>query len=471
MAAHARAAAAAASALLLLLLAAGPASAAPAWDGDLTGAEREPTGAGRKLRQFGCLSKPLIIAHGAVAPTDIRPLLDEAPPLPKIPVTSAQDVQLVSLVDAASCIRTAPRAFGAIVVWDDGSIPDLSAMGALRSVSGPLVLFGVGGNSSVASLDGLANLESAGGLTLAHMNRVRDLSGLGRLSVLAEDMVIWDNNNLTSLCGLGPVAELYSRLWVDTNPLLTDLTGLDSLSTVFFDVVIRGNPLLRTLDGLGALRTVGGEVALINNFNLTSTAGLKSLASIGISLAVLGHPVLEDLAGFSRLGAVPGDLVIYETSLQSLGELARVTSVGLSCVIGINPDLESLEGLASLQSVGGQLSISYNDRLTDLRGLGSLQAVGRDLFVRKNANLTSLSDLGASLRSVGAALMGDLVISDNPNLVDLAGLGAPGGALSEVAGAVVVERNGAGLPQAQTAALAAAARPRELTAALPVGGS
>jgi hypothetical protein len=85
-------------------------------------------------------------------------------PTPLLPpqVTSAKQVELASLIDAASCIRTAPRVTGALVIWDDGTIPDLSALGNLKTVSGPLVLFGVNGNSSIASLAGLEKLEVSG---------------------------------------------------------------------------------------------------------------------------------------------------------------------------------------------------------------------------------------------------------------------------------------------------------------------
>jgi hypothetical protein len=50
----------------------------------------------------------------------------------------------------------------------------------------------------------------------------------------------------------------------------------------------------------------------------------------------MGHPKLEDLDGFSRIAAIPGDLVIYETSLESLGALSNIRSVGLNCVVRIS---------------------------------------------------------------------------------------------------------------------------------------
>jgi len=100
------------------------------------------------------------------------------------------------------------------------------------------------------------------------------------------------------------------------------------------------------------------------------------------------------------------------------------------------------------------------------KGLGNLERIGLDARITNNPNLTTLLDLPRSLRSIGAALVGDLVITDNPSLTNLGGLGAPGGALSEVVGEVVVARNGAGLAGGDMAALQGLGRAREVTVEL-----
>jgi hypothetical protein len=100
---------------------------------------------------------------------------------------------------------------------------------------------------------------------------------------------------------------------------------------------------------------------------------------------------------------------------------------------------------------------------TPPKGLGNLQSIGLDARVTNNPALTTLADLPRSLRSVGAALVGDLVVRDNPRLADLAGLGSPGGPLSEVVGEVVIAGNGAGLPAGGVEAVRALSRPRQVT--------
>jgi hypothetical protein len=104
----------------------------------------------------------MVIAHGATAPTNIRALLEDMPPIPAIQARRQSDVELVSLTDADACIRSAGRVAGSLVIWDDGSIPDLSALANLKTVAGNLVVYGADGRSGLRSLAGLEKLEVGG---------------------------------------------------------------------------------------------------------------------------------------------------------------------------------------------------------------------------------------------------------------------------------------------------------------------
>ncbi len=68
--------------------------------------------------------------------------------------------------------------------------------------------------------------QSVGGLSIAHMRGLRDLSGLTRLTTIVTDLVIFDNNNIQHLTGIGPVSQVFTRLWIEGNPNLLDLNGL-----------------------------------------------------------------------------------------------------------------------------------------------------------------------------------------------------------------------------------------------------
>ena len=92
--------------------------------------------------------------------------------------------------------------------------------------------------------------------------------------------------------------------------------------------------------------------------------------------------------------SISGDLVLSNTSIESLGNLVSVGG-------GLNLYNTSLESLGNLQSVGGNLYL----RKTPIKSLGNLQSVGGYLSL---AN-TSIKSLG-NLQSVG----GGLILIDTP---------------------------------------------------------
>jgi hypothetical protein len=67
-------------------------------------------------------------------------------------------VELMSLTDPAACIRTLTTVRGGLAIIDDGSIPDLTALARVRSIVGPLIIYGRA-NASLTSLAGLDNLQ------------------------------------------------------------------------------------------------------------------------------------------------------------------------------------------------------------------------------------------------------------------------------------------------------------------------
>eukprot|EP00775_Hariotina_reticulata_P003069 gene3070-3349_t len=300
-------------------------------------------------------TKSLVIAHGRNRPKDIQDLMaDMAHPITKVLVWSARDfqeivdpnkVELVDLADPSSCIRNVTSVSGGLVIYDDGSIPDLSALFRLRQISGPFYVYGTNKSAALTSLDGLQNLEVVGSMNIAH-SKLTSLAGLTKLRLIQSDLIIWDNRQLTSLEGINnAVSQLYTRLWIERNPLLTDLNGLQRLTKVFDDVVIKYNENLATLGGLGALQDVKGELVVMGNGKLTTTRHLAGLTAVG-ELQLRLDSELLDLAGFSKLTSVPGDLQIYRLPLiTSLAALSNLTAVGLNLIIGDMDGLTTLQGL------------------------------------------------------------------------------------------------------------------------------
>jgi hypothetical protein len=67
-------------------------------------------------------------------------------------------VELISLTDPAACIRTLTTVRGGLAIIDDGTIPDLSALSKVRTIVGPLYIYGRA-NASLTSLAGLESLQ------------------------------------------------------------------------------------------------------------------------------------------------------------------------------------------------------------------------------------------------------------------------------------------------------------------------
>jgi hypothetical protein len=173
-------------------------------------------------------------------------------------------VELVSLVDPASCVRGLTRVPGALVVWDDGTVPDLSPLSALRTVGGPLVLFGVGGQSNISSLAPLANLE-------ARWARLRTQDGLPRTPAGGALLP-------TAVRQTSPIR----RLPVATPHLACELPPLPPAPE---RSAARVHPPPQSVGGL----------ALAHINNLPSLAGLSNLATIGMDL----------VGGRARASALP----------------------------------------------------------------------------------------------------------------------------------------------------------------------
>jgi hypothetical protein len=73
-------------------------------------------------------------------------------------VLEPSKVEFISLTDPSACIRTLTTVRGGLAIIDDGSVPDLTALSRVRSIVGPLIIYGRA-NASLTSLAGLDNLQ------------------------------------------------------------------------------------------------------------------------------------------------------------------------------------------------------------------------------------------------------------------------------------------------------------------------
>ncbi|HCP47838.1 MAG TPA: hypothetical protein DIU15_17490, partial [Deltaproteobacteria bacterium] len=72
------------------------------------------------------------------------------------------------------------------------------------------------------------------------------------------------------------------------------------------------------------------------------------------------------LDGLVNCGVINGNFTIVGTSLETLSDLSRLTSVVGNVEISGNANLTTLGGLSALTTVGGNLTITDNAQLTEI---------------------------------------------------------------------------------------------------------
>lgn len=231
--------------------------------------------------------------------------------------------------------------------------------------------------------------------TTAELERLRGVTTLaGSLHLLGAE--------LTDLQALAKLETLEGSLLI-TNTGLKTLAGLGALRHVHGPIIIQSNTKLTSLQGLEALRTMA-TLRLENNPTLTSLAALSGLKDTGFSIAIERNDALPDLQGLSKVRALPGTLSIqHNASLENLGALSRLTSVGALHVEG-NLKLQDLSGLSSLTRVRDRLLVR-DVPACDLKNLSSRLTQKPDerltqLDARQDGKATECSDWPAPKKSL-----------------------------------------------------------------------
>ena len=334
---------------------------------------------------------------------------------------------------------------------------DIVSLDSLSELTRVSVNLTVANNDLLANVDGLDNLTfiDLGSLDIRNNAVLTDLSGLGALTSVGNDLRVSDNPALTNVDGLDAITSAGGLLDIRRNDALTDLAGLAAITSVGsiyieanaalpnvdglaaitsipLDITVRENAALTNLDGLGGITSVSRRIDIINNAALTNVDGLAALTSVGERFSIILNGALTDLDGLSALTSVGGDLDISTTSAPNFDGLAALTSVGGDLTIFGNGALTNIDGLAGITSIPGDLTIGINFDLTNIDGLAALTSVGGTLRISSSNALANVDGL-AALTSVG----GLLFIGGNRELTDLDGLAA----LTSVDGPLFIERN------------------------------
>ncbi|MCK6692943.1 MAG: T9SS type A sorting domain-containing protein, partial [Thermoanaerobaculia bacterium] len=132
-----------------------------------------------------------------------------------------------------------------------------------------------------------------------------------------------------------------------------------------------------------------------------------------------GAAPIENLNGFANLEIIRGNLEIETTSLQNLGGLQNLDSLGGDFNLFKNAVLQDFGGLNSLKYIGGSIRMYDAPALQNLDGLDSLNHLGGSLSLQMLPVLKYLH----ALAGVKSALQGNIILRNNDALTDLSGIG------------------------------------------------
>ncbi|WP_439151093.1 hypothetical protein [Winogradskyella sp.] len=162
---------------------------------------------------------------------------------------------------------------------DNESLTTINALSNLTTISGDGSYFIIRGNhNSLASLQGLGNIETVGELVIENTTSLTNLIGICSLNSIQGNLRIINNEGLINLEGVSGT-ELNGKLTIIGNLNLNSILGLSGLmSTKRIDI---SNSALTTLDGLEDLILVDGPIQIQVNSVLIDFCALNTLFSSG----------------------------------------------------------------------------------------------------------------------------------------------------------------------------------------------
>jgi len=299
--------------------------------------------------------------------------------------------------------------------WTIHSEQDAQPLLNARSLTGAVIFDGI----DLSSLPEFPCLQTIEILWIRGTALV-DLSAFRNLREVTDNLMVFQNTQLTSLEGLENL-EHVRLMSVSQNERLVSPRGMPKLGTVDAKLSINfGDTEGATLDGFPPVGgpdldlTVGGRFTDLSPLSVTNAAGytiggsnIRSVEGIPIrkhfeTLALAGgtYTDLSPLRGIETID----ELRIVGTRLRSLAGLETLRSFGDDVNDGStlqdNDDLEDISALSGVESLGGSLELRNNPSLVSLEGLENIETMNR-LSVRVCPSLTTLEPvLGGKLRSV-----------------------------------------------------------------------
>ena len=213
----------------------------------------------------------------------------------------------------------------------------------------------------------------------------------------------------------------------------SDLTDLEALRYLrrANGLVIKDNPQLLSLAGLDHV-SVSKEIWVASNPELGDLDGLDGTEEVA-EVKIERNPALVTIAGLRSLRVVgDGGLTVVDNGgLTDLAELDRLERVG-RLKVSNNRGMTALK--LKVHAVAGDVEVSDNPDLNQIAGFANLETVGGNFLLERNTSLGVTNGFTAKFRTVG----GNLSIDGNPSLTDIYELAVN---LYAVGGSVIATNN------------------------------
>ncbi|AGC48559.1 hypothetical protein MYSTI_07287 [Myxococcus stipitatus DSM 14675] len=278
----------------------------------------------------------------------------------------------------------------------DYELRDISDAAALQSVAriqGSLIISAPELRELV-----LPGLESVEGSLTVQDNSLLTRLELPSLSFVRADLTVTDHPLLTQVVlgtseSIGYPLYVGGSLRIERNNALTDMSGLGR-SVPRRDFVLRKNNRLTAPGEFSFVESLQGDLVIEFNELLPAPPLFPNLRDIGGTLNLHGNPALATLVGLRTLQRINEDLIVDDNdSLTTVSELTKLLSTHLVSVKG-NKGLRTFS-------------------------LPSLFSARTGIHVEDNETLEEVGPFGGRLE------LGDFMLSDNPALLRIQGLGSP----------------------------------------------
>ena len=283
-------------------------------------------------------------------------------------------------------------------------------------------------NPKLTSIKGLQNIEeitgaaapsNEGGEPGIHIDKhekLESLEGLEKIAIVGR-LRLSNNSSLKSLDGLANLTTVLGGVLIGGNSVLTDLSGLKNLASIQTDFLIGGNDSLTDLNGLENLRIVPRELGIGGNDALISLKGIEMIEKADV-IRISGNSSLTSL---KWLNINQANRILYIQGNDSLTQIEEIEGTSSSCylVIEDNNNLMSLSGMDNITELNG-LDVLKNDNLDSLAGLNNIVTITQDIRFAFNP---LLSDFCILTNLANNGFIGGVFATQdnlyNPELVDI----------------------------------------------------